>query len=270
MSDALFLAPDTDSVKKAIFDPSLFFYLQFDIITGLSEILSKTKLICLNRQTGVKMIKISPSILSSDFSKLGEEIKFVADAGAELIHIDVMDGMFVPNITLGPCVIKSVRKACDKIFDTHLMINDPIRYVGDFAEAGSDIITFHFESCTNHVEVIKRIHSFGKKAGISIKPATPAFVLEPLLPLIDMVLVMTVEPGFGGQSFIPETLESVKIVKEMLTKLSLEDKVDIEVDGGITPDTAPLVKEAGANVLVAGSAVFKAEDRAAAIAAIRG
>ena len=216
------------------------------------------------------MIKISPSILASDFSKLGDEIVSVADAGAELIHIDIMDGMFVPNITLGPCVIKSVRKVTDKIFDTHLMINDPIRYIEDFAKAGSDIITFHFESCTNHSEVIDRIHSFGKKAGISIKPATPAFVLEPLLPLVDMVLVMTVEPGFGGQSFIPETVESVKVVKDMLTRLGLAEKVDIEVDGGITPETAPIVKNAGANVLVAGSAVFKAEDRKAAVDAIRG
>lgn len=215
------------------------------------------------------MIKISPSILASDFSKLGQEVVSVTDAGAELVHIDVMDGIFVPNISLGPCVIRSIRKTTDAVFDTHLMITDPIRYIEDFANAGSDIITFHFESCTNHSEVIERIRSFGKKVGISIKPATPAFVLEPFLPLVDMVLVMTVEPGFGGQSFIPETLESVRIVKSTLEKLGLEDKVDIEVDGGINADTATPAREAGANVLVAGSAVFKYDDRKAAIDALR-
>ena len=187
-----------------------------------------------------------------------------------MIHIDVMDGMFVPNITLGPCIIKSIRPVSDKIFDTHLMINDPIRYIEDFAKAGSDIITFHFESCTNHTEVIEMIRSFGVKVGISIKPATPAFVLEPLLPLVDMVLVMTVEPGFGGQSFIPETVESVKIIKEMLSRLSLDNKVDIQVDGGINPENAVDVRAAGANVLVAGSAVFKAADRKAIIDSLRG
>lgn len=216
------------------------------------------------------MVKISPSILASDFSRLGDEVRSVTQAGAELVHIDIMDGMFVPNITLGPCVIKSIRGVTDAVFDTHLMINEPIRYIDAFADAGSDIITFHFESCTDHVEVIERIHALGKKAGISIKPATPAFVLEPLLEMVDMVLVMTVEPGFGGQSFIPETLESVKVVREMLVRLGIEDKVDIEVDGGMTPQTSPLAIAAGANIVVAGSAVFKSDDRADAIAKIRG
>lgn len=204
------------------------------------------------------MIKLSPSILASDFSDLKNEISKVETAGCDMLHLDVMDGQFVPNISFGMPVIAALRKHSQLIFDVHLMIEEPIRYVRAFAEAGADILTFHYESCNNQEEVIEEIHRCGLRAGISIKPATPAFVLEPLLPKVDMVLIMTVEPGFGGQKLIPDTLTSVKQVREMTQLLNLP--VDIEVDGGITPENAPLAVEAGANVLVAGSAVFRAEN----------
>lgn len=213
------------------------------------------------------MIKISPSVLACDFSKLGEEAKRAEDAGAQWLHLDVMDGIFVPNISFGPCVIKSIRKSTGVFFDTHLMITDPIRYVGAFASAGADLITIHYESCENHAEVLEKIRSLGKKAGISIKPATPAFVLEPILPYVDLVLVMTVEPGFGGQSFMPETMESVRTVRAMINAAGLD--IDVEVDGGINAKTAAIAAEAGANVFVAGSSVFGAEDASSAIAAIK-
>lgn len=204
------------------------------------------------------MIKLSPSILACDFAKLGEEIKKVEDAGSQYIHLDVMDGIFVPNISFGVPVIQSIRSMSKMVFDTHLMITDPIRYIENFAEIGSDIITFHYESCENHLEVIDKIHACGKKAAISIKPKTPAFVIESLIDKVEMVLVMTVEPGYGGQSFIPETINNIKAVKQMAQLHNPE--LDIEVDGGITLDNIGIVTQAGANVIVAGSSVFKAKD----------
>ena len=213
------------------------------------------------------MIKISPSILASDFSKLGEEIKRIELGGAEYVHIDVMDGQFVPNISVGPCIVESIRKHSNMVFDTHLMIVNPQKYIGDFAKAGADIITIHYESCDDQISVLKEIRALGKKAGISIKPATPAFVLEPLLEYVDLILVMTVEPGFGGQSFIPETMSSLRSVYSMVKAKGLD--IDIEVDGGINASNAAIAAENGANVFVAGSAVFKHPDVASAIAEIR-
>lgn len=208
------------------------------------------------------MVKISPSLLAADFSKLDREIARIEDH-ADMLHLDVMDGVFVPNMSFGQCVISSIRKCSALTFDVHLMITNPMRYIADFAKAGADIITIHYESCDNQIEVLKAIRELGVKASISIKPATPAFILEPLLDYVDMVLVMTVEPGFGGQSFIPETMDSVRALKQMIDASG--KKIDIEVDGGITKDTIVEAYKAGANVFVAGSAVFRAPDCAQAI-----
>ena len=212
------------------------------------------------------MIKISPSLLAADFSKLAESVARIEDH-AELLHLDVMDGVFVPNISFGPGLIADLRKHSGLLFDVHLMITNPMRYIADFAKAGADIITIHYESCDNQIEVLKAIRELGVKPSISIKPATPAFILEPLLEYVDMVLVMTVEPGFGGQSFIPETLDSIRAVKAMIDASGRE--IDIEVDGGITKDTIRPAFDAGANVFVAGSSVFRAADMPAAIADLR-
>lgn len=212
------------------------------------------------------MIKISPSLLAADFSALAKDVARIENS-AELLHLDVMDGVFVPNMSFGQCVVGALRPHSKLIFDVHLMITDPIRYIKDFAKAGADIITIHYESCDNQIETLKAIRELGVKAAVSIKPATPAFVLEPLLEYVDMVLVMTVEPGFGGQSFIPETVESIKAVKAMIEASGRD--IDIEVDGGITKDTIRAAYDAGANVFVAGSSVFRAADAEAAIASLR-
>ena len=199
---------------------------------------------------------LAPSVLSADFSALGEEIAAVAAAGAEVIHLDVMDGQFVPNISFGAPVIASVRKVTDALFDVHLMIEEPVRYLEAFKKAGADIITVHYEACADVKATLEQIKAMGLKAGLAVSPDTPASVVEPFIPLVDMILVMSVYPGFGGQSFIAGSLDKVRAVKEMAAKVGKEE-MWIEVDGGIGAGNIREVEAAGANVLVAGSAVFK-------------
>ena len=212
------------------------------------------------------MIKISPSILACDFARMGEEIARV-DKFSDYLHVDVMDGIFVPNISFGMPVIKSIRKVTDIIFDVHLMIERPERYIEEFAKLGSDIITIHYESTSDPESVLKMIRATGKKAGISIKPGTDYSVLLPLLPLCDLVLVMTVEPGFGGQKFMHDMMAKVSALRAVVEREKYD--IEIEVDGGINAETAAIASEAGANVLVAGSSVFAADDAKAAIEEMR-
>ncbi len=205
----------------------------------------------------MREIQIAPSLLSAHFARLEEEIHKVVQAGADVLHLDVMDGHFVPNITFGPCVIASIREVSPVPLDVHLMISEPEKYLQDFVKAGSDWITFHVETVSDPDSLIAKIHSMGKKAGISLKPATPVERIKGYLKNLDLVLVMSVEPGFGGQKFLPDALEKVKRLR------SYSDcPTNISIDGGINLDTALMAVQAGVNILVAGSTIFKASDPA--------
>ncbi|HMM20477.1 MAG TPA: ribulose-phosphate 3-epimerase [Selenomonadales bacterium] len=214
------------------------------------------------------MIKIAPSILSADFSRLGEDIRRVEEAGADLLHIDVMDGHFVPNLTFGPPVVSAIRKVSKLPFDVHLMINNPQDMLMPFIAAGADIITVHAETAPHLHRLLQTIKEQGRLAGVSLNPSTPLAAIEEVLDIADMVLIMSVNPGFGGQKFIPAALDKIARLRRMITARKLA--VDIEVDGGINPATARQVTAAGADILVAGSAVYGAADVKTAISALRG
>ncbi len=208
-------------------------------------------------------IEIAPSILASDFAKLGQEIAEVEAAGVKLVHLDVMDGHFVPNLTIGPPVISSIRKTTNLVFDAHLMISEPEKYIESFVKSGVDNITFHIEVVNNPIEIIKKLHKMGCSAGICLNPETPVEAIEPVIKYFDMVLVMTVHPGFGGQKFIPEAAEKIIKIREIAGP-----DIRVEVDGGIDKKTAPIVISYGADTLVAGNAIFGQKDRKSAINAI--
>jgi len=212
-------------------------------------------------------LRIAPSILASDFSRLGDEVRAVEAAGADWIHVDVMDGHFVPNITIGPGMVEAARRCTDLPLDVHLMIENPDRYVADFAAAGADIIGVHAEACPHLHRSVQTIREAGARACVVINPATPALAIKTVLPDVDQVLVMTVNPGFGGQKFIRSALTAVRQIRDWISEQELE--VELEVDGGITPETIGEAGQAGANVFVAGTAVFGADDYKAAIEALR-
>ena len=213
------------------------------------------------------MIKLAPSILSADFARLLEDVKKVEKAGCEYLHIDVMDGHFVPNITLGPAIVKSLRKDVNMVFDAHLMIENPDNYIKEFADAGCDIIVVHQEACTHLHRTIQNIKSHGVKAGVALNPATPIETIKYVLEDVDMVLLMSVNPGFGGQSYIPVVTKKIKELRALIDEMGLD--IDIEVDGGVKPSNIAEVVNAGANVIVAGSAIFNAGDIDEAVKSLR-